>query len=878
MSAPLTKAQATELLRQNPAAYITHESLLDLTKQLDAHSPGRVTVLYSGPVGKVLATEDVATALAASVKDVRIINNSAAAAFLTSSDFLSAAARLDGVSLIEFRDENYRSPTKNWLYHPTDGPWADVSRRFADGARGDVRAVLPNPAPDRVFALSELPRILANEHVTSLEGLPRAKLAELHSRDSQAAFEMVVAQSHASMSNLRVGVYANGSLVRDDAKQVQLDSRSYFYEGQAQGQAPGISSTTRDLGLLSGRPAPYTETGYARAQAWRTEAMPDADLRIPSVETGTVRSVGRAMGVAAAGVEIGSAAHDYARLRGQGNLAAAQAAVGRSVSTGAGAWMGFEAGAFAGASGGPLGALGMGALGAVVGGLAGDKIADKIQERQIYTQRGSDLNTWQANPAHPEQGWTRTLPALPTAPQGQRFDAPPALADELNYKAVSKATELGMGSASARNPFVLPASREDTFSAYGGDWTRNAVSGGWQRQINYDRPGLGYTESASPQRAEQLDAQSQQIAIDNAAHSPAALAATYMALYNQSDWQRHGKVPSAVENTMARPERVLASDGHTYGRQANGEWIHNEFPWATRAKGNLPAELDLALEAQRSRVQQLLSPTAPSGREIPTLETVKVTPTVEQQAEIGKAVASPPASTGPTPPPLPDRMSDAGHPANDEFQRILGELHQAETARGIPHGKHSEQVAAALLVQAEQKGERIASVRIVDNGHIDGFAEFQDRSGPGVVRVAADKALSMSVEQHSQQWEQSRLPRHDDIAALSPDDQAMFARIRQGVPGHVGDDHVMRALYDAKKADMASPDRIGQVMMAGDTICIAGTVPGFRSMTEVGQNAPPLKETAEQLQSFNQQREHQLAMEQQRNQDGPGGRAGPSFG
>ncbi|WP_159095457.1 XVIPCD domain-containing protein [Stenotrophomonas sp. YAU14A_MKIMI4_1] len=878
MSGSLTAEQAIERLMRQPGAFGTRDKLAELAKQVDANSPGHLTVLYSGNVVDKLPTEDIAVGLDASVRDLRIINNSPAAKFLTSDEFKTFAARLDGVLLRDFDKKGYSSPTTDWLYHPTDGPWADVSKRFADGARGDVRAIVPNASPDRVFASSELPSILANEQVTSLEGLSRPRLAELHARDSRAAFELVAAQSHANMSDIRLGIYVDGTVVRDEKEKSQVDGRSYFRNGQAQGHAPNITSSARDLGAIMGPPSERTQAGYARVQAWRTEAMPDADLRIPSVETGAVRSVGRAMGVAAAGVEIGSAAHDYARLRGQGNLTAAQASVGRSVSTGAGAWMGFEAGAFAGASGGPLGALGVGALGAVVGGLAGDKIADKIQERQIYTQRGSDLNTWQANPAHPEQGWTRTLPALPTAPQGQRFDAPPALADELNYKAVSKATELGMGSASARNPFVLPASREDTFSAYGGDWTRNAVSGGWQRQINYDRPGLGHTESASPQRAEQLDAQSQQIAIDNAAHSPAALAATYMALYNQNDWQRHGKVPSAVENTMARPERVLASDGHTYGRQANGEWIHNEFPWATRAKGNLPAELDLALEAQRSRVQQLLSHTAPSGREIPTLETVKVTPTVEQQAEIGKAVASPPASVDPTPSPLPDRMSDAGHPANDEFQRILGELHQAEAARGIPHGKHSEQVAAALLVQAEQKGERIASVRIVDNGHIDGFAEFQDRSGPGVVRVAADKALSMSVEQHSQQWEQSRLPRHDDISALSPDDQAMFARIRQGVPGHVGDDHVMRALYDAKKADMASPDRIGQVMMAGDTICIAGTVPGFRSMTDVAQNAPPLKETAEQLQSFNQQREHQLAMEQQRNQDGPGGRAGPSFG
>ena len=162
MSAPLTAAQAIGLLRKHPADYNTREKLGALVEQVDADSPGRVTVLYSGKLGGGLSTEDVAMQLKASAQDVRIINNSQAVELLTSKDFLGAVARLDGVVLRDFTEADYRSPTKDWMYHPTDGPWAAASARLADGARGDVRVVVPNAAPEHVFGATELPRILAN--------------------------------------------------------------------------------------------------------------------------------------------------------------------------------------------------------------------------------------------------------------------------------------------------------------------------------------------------------------------------------------------------------------------------------------------------------------------------------------------------------------------------------------------------------------------------------------------------------------------------------------------------------------------------------------------------------------------------------------------
>ncbi|WP_369943079.1 phospholipase effector Tle1 domain-containing protein [Xanthomonas medicagonis] len=104
-------------------------------------------------------------------------------------------------------------------------------------------------------------------------------------------------------------------------------------------------------------------------------------------------------------------------------------------------------------------------------------------------------------------------------------------------------------------------------------------------------------------------------------------------------------------------------------------------------------------------------------------------------------------------------------------------------------------------------------------------------------------------------------------AALSAADQAMFSRIRQDVPAHIGDDHVAQAMLDAKQAGITDAGKIDRVQMAGEKLWVSGTTPGFRVATDVSQPVAPMQETVQQTQAFNQQREQQLAMEQ-RQQEG----------
>ncbi|MDY4294635.1 MULTISPECIES: hypothetical protein [unclassified Xanthomonas] len=121
--------------------------------------------------------------------------------------------------------------------------------------------------------------------------------------------------------------------------------------------------------------------------------------------------------------------------------------------------------------------------------------------------------------------------------------------------------------------------------------------------------------------------------------------------------------------------------------------------------------------------------------------------------------------------------------------------------------------------------------------------------------------------------------RAQTLGALSASDQAMFARIRKDVPAQIGDAHVAQAMLGAKRAGIADADKIDRVQMAGNTLWVSGTTPGFRAATDVAQAPSPMHETVQQTQAFNQQREQHLAMEaQQRLQEAPGGRGMPVLG
>ncbi|MGO1002760.1 zeta toxin family protein [Lysobacter sp. CA196] len=109
------------------------------------------------------------------------------------------------------------------------------------------------------------------------------------------------------------------------------------------------------------------------------------------------------------------------------------------------------------------------------------------------------------------------------------------------------------------------------------------------------------------------------------------------------------------------------------------------------------------------------------------------------------------------------------------------------------------------------------------------------------------------------------------LARLSPNDQAMFAKIREGVPANVTDETVAKAMLEAKLNGIPDAERIDKAAVVDGKLWVAGTTPGFYAGVSAVEQAPAMQETLRETQAFNQQRDERLAQESpQKTQDEPG--------
>lgn len=110
-------------------------------------------------------------------------------------------------------------------------------------------------------------------------------------------------------------------------------------------------------------------------------------------------------------------------------------------------------------------------------------------------------------------------------------------------------------------------------------------------------------------------------------------------------------------------------------------------------------------------------------------------------------------------------------------------------------------------------------------------------------------------------------PQPNGMESLSPRDAALFERIRQGVPGTIGDEHVMQAVLESKRNGIDDAGRVDRVMMAGDRLWVAGLIPGERASVDTAQPARSMEETVNDLAGDNRQREHQLTLESRQHEN-----------
>ena len=440
-----------------------------------------------------------------------------------------------------------------------------------------------------------------------------------------------------------------------------------------------------------------------------------------------------AVGVAAAAYDTAETINHSAELLHQGNVTGAQSGLlhlgSRTVGMVAGAEALGSLGALAGIESGP-GLLVTGAIGGVAGAFGGEKLMDAVDQYRVYHQTDPTGLPWRYDPAHPDQGWVTDLPPLPGATQLPVADT--ALQNRLDYQASSKLAELRMATPGRlADPYEQPVGSGDPERLQTSAWLRDAQTHTWTRSVITDVVGrvpVYCTETASAVRAGELDQAAKQTVIENRMNSPQGVAAAYLGMYEERGWDRVGKFPESVSANLRKIDRtVMASDGHTYTHDADGQWRTPGMLYGRNAaEGNVRNELDATQRAESG---------GPSA-----------------------AVSHGNAKSEHATPQLPARLDDPAHPDHAFFQQTRQHVHALDHSLGRTPDQHSDQIASALTVQARADGlQRIDRIALSEDGHKLWAVQTFPGMGIGLNDLRTKVSTETSntpMEQSGAQWPQ----------------------------------------------------------------------------------------------------------------------------
>ncbi|MBU6248893.1 MAG: hypothetical protein KGN77_14170, partial [Xanthomonadaceae bacterium] len=273
------------------------------------------------------------------------------------------------------------------------------------------------------------------------------------------------------------------------------------------------------------------------------------------------------------------------------------------------------------------------------------------------------------------------------------------------------------------------------------------------------------TEVASPQRAAELDRAAERSIAHNRANSPQGVAEAYRTLYEQRGWSAFGPVPEAVANTLRDADRtVLASDGRSYTRDAQGQWSAPGLLFGRHA-----ADGNIADEVRQTRQLETSNPLAG-----------------QTQGSHMPPASRPAPSAAPT---SPARLDDPRHPDHAFFQQTRQHVHVLDRSLGRTPDVHSDQLAAALTVQARADGlQRIDRIALSDDGsrlwavqtpagRRDHLLDLRTQ----VPTASANTPMEQSAARWPQAMEQFQQATQQQGAIQAP--TVMQAQIQQGVPG-----------------------------------------------------------------------------------------------
>ncbi|HEL3158708.1 TPA: hypothetical protein UMF67_002447 [Stenotrophomonas maltophilia] len=314
----------------------------------------------------------------------------------------------------------------------------------------------------------------------------------------------------------------------------------------------------------------------------------------------------RSGGLLASGADAVITARRTSQLLEEGNGTAAQSELTHALARNGGGWIGGMATASViGTSSFVPAAIVAGD--ALLMSEAFDKGADLLDNRAVYRQTDNADVTWQFD----GRNWQRQAVMDSTGdglgnPAERSVGASYEKARELGAYAHVKAVELALGKAPPpQDPFSIPA-KDGEGRLDNPNWHRDAQTEQWTRQVKIgvsganDR-GVYETQTASPERASELNREAVQRIENNIANGKAAIAASYLETYaatRASDFVP--LVPEAVEQARARPDAIQGSDNQLYQRDEQGQWHHD----GQIAQGNMALELELTRTIQQPSLDQ----------------------------------------------------------------------------------------------------------------------------------------------------------------------------------------------------------------------------------------------------------------------------------
>jgi len=229
-------------------------------------------------------------------------------------------------------------------------------------------------------------------------------------------------------------------------------------------------------------------------------------------------------------------------------------------------------------------------------------------------------------------------------------------------------------------------------------------------------------------------------------------------------------------------------------------------------------------------------------------------------------------------------------------QRDAQEQSMREANRqGLSHDQVQQVAAAAPVIAAATAAAAapdvatVAAVEIVEPTRAPPKAAPPERTPAGsdasAQRQRDEHERATRPEPSPQEQERRRSSTQDDAernrtgregdTRLSPQDQAMFAKIRSGAPQGVSDDTVAWAMVAAKRGGIGDADQIGPVGVAGGKLWVGSAVPGLHAQVPLAEQAPPMQQSLRDAQMLERERDTQRTLDAQQRVQSDAAERGP---